>query len=156
LDFQAFFFLHYKEDITMKKKRLPKNLEKINFNAAGIDIGSTEHYVAVPEDRADKNVRCFQTFTSDLYDLANWLKECKVTTIAMESTGVYWIPLFQILEEKGFEVFLVNAHHVKNVPGRKTDVKDCQWLQELHTFGLLRASFQPEPLVRQLRAYIMS
>lgn len=138
----------------MKKTKKNKSLEKINFNAAGIDIGSNEHYVAVPEDRAEKNVRVFQTFTSDLYALASWLKECKITTVAMESTGVYWIPLFQILEEKGFEVFLVNAHHVKNVPGRKTDIKDCQWLQELHTFGLLRASFQPEPVVRQLRAYM--
>ena len=110
----------------MKKKRLPKSLEKMNLNAAGIDIGSTEHYVAVPEDRAEKNFRVFQTFTSDLYELGNWLKECKITTVAMESTGVYWIPLFQILEEMGFEVYLVNAHHVKNVPGRKTDVKDCQ------------------------------
>ena len=138
----------------MKKKRLPKSLKKMNLNAAGIDIGSTEHYVAVPEDRAVKNIRVFQTFTSDLYELGNWLKECKISTVAMESTGVYWIPLFQILEEMGFEVYLVNAHHVKNVPGRKTDVKDCQWLQELHTYGLLRASFQPESVVRQLRVFM--
>jgi len=105
----------------MNKKRLPKNLQKINFNAAGIDIGSTEHYVAVPEDRDERNVRTFKTFTSDLHELARWLKDCKITTVAMESTGVYWITLFQILEENGFEVFLVNAQHVKNVPGRKTD-----------------------------------
>lgn len=138
----------------MKRKNLPKNLRKINLNAAGIDIGSDEHYVAVPEGRDEVNVKSFKTFTSDLHELAAWLSKCGVKTVAMESTGVYWLPLFQILEAKGFEVFLVNAHHVKNVPGRKTDVKDCQWLQELHTYGLLSASFQPDSLVRQLRAYM--
>src|SRR6185295_990837 len=91
------------------------DLPLVNRNAAGIDIGSREHYVAVPADRSDKPVRSFQTFTSDLYSLANWLKECKIDTVAMESTGVYWIPVFQILEEKGFKVYLVNARHVKNV-----------------------------------------
>lgn len=126
----------------------------VNKNAAGIDIGSKEHYVAVPADRSDKPVRSFKTFTSDLYALADWLKECKIDTVAMESTGVYWIPIFQILEEKGFKVFLVNARHVKNVPGRKSDVSDCQWLQRLHSFGLLSASFQPDAMTRELRTYL--
>lgn len=109
-------------------------------NAAGIDIGATEIFVAVPVDRAIENVRSFPTFTQDLYSLADWLTACGIKTVAMESTGVYWIPLFQILEDRGFEVCLVNARHVKNVPGRRTDVADCQWLQFLHSVGLLRAS----------------
>jgi transposase len=97
-------------------------------DAAGIDIGATEIFVAVPVDRAAENVRSFPTFTQDLYALADWLAECGVKTVAMESTGVYWIPLFQILEDRGLEVCLVNARHVKNVPGRRTDVSDCQWI----------------------------
>ena len=104
-------------------------------DAAGIDIGATEIFVAVPADRAEENVRSFPTFTQDLYALADWLKQCGIRTVAMESTGVYWIPLFQILEEREFEVCLVNARHVKNVPGRRTDVSDCQWLQFLHSVG---------------------
>lgn len=112
-------------------------------NAAGIDIGATEIFVAVPEDRAAENVRPFITFTQDLYALADWLKACGIETVATESTGVYWIPLFQILEECGFEVCLVNARHVKNVPGRRTDVCDCEWLQFLHYVGLLKASYRP-------------
>jgi transposase len=103
-------------------------------DAAGIDIGATEIFVAVPADRAAENVRSFPTFTQDLYVLADWLKACGIKTVAMESTGVYWIPLLQILEERGFEVCLVNARHVKNVPGRRTDVCDCQWLA-VPTFG---------------------
>ena len=109
-------------------KRTQVAMPVMRPDAAGIDIGATEIYVAVPADRATENVRCFPTFTQDLYALADWLKECGVKTVAMESTGVYWIPLFQILEERGFEVYLVNARHVKNVPGRRTDVSDCQWL----------------------------
>lgn len=123
-------------------------------DAAGIDIGATEIFVAVPVDRADENVRSFPTFTQDLYALADWLKECRVTTVAMESTGVYWIPLFQILEDRGFEVCLVNARHVKNVPGRRTDVSDCQWLQFLHSVGLLRASYRPEQEVCAVRSLL--
>lgn len=137
-----------------KAKASNNDMPLVNKNAAGIDIGSKEHYVAVPADRSDKPVRSFQTFTADLYALADWLKECKITTVAMESTGVYWIPIFQILEEKGFTVYLVNARHVKNVPGRKSDVSDCQWLQRLHSFGLLSASFQPDAMTRELRAYL--
>jgi len=123
-------------------------------DAAGIDIGATEIFVAVPIDRAAENVRCFPTFTQDLYALADWLKQCGVKTVAMESTGVYWIPLFQILEDRGFEVCLVNARHVKNVPGRRTDVSDCQWLQFLHSVGLLRASYRPEQEVCAVRSLL--
>ena len=123
-------------------------------DAAGIDIGATEIFVAVPADRATENVRSFPTFTQDLYSLADWLKSCGVRTVAMESTGVYWIPLFQILEDRGFEVCLVNARHVKNVPGRRTDVSDCQWLQFLHSVGLLRASYRPDQEVCAVRSLL--
>jgi len=126
----------------------------VNLNAAGIDISSKEHVVAVPEDRAKQSVRTFPGFTRDLHQLAKWLKECKIETIAMESTGVYWYDLYTILLDYGFEVYLVNAYHVKNVPGRKSDVSDARWLQELHTFGLLRGSFQPDNLTRSLRNYV--
>jgi transposase len=115
----------------------------LNLDTAGIDIGATEIYVAVPDDRDDRPIRRFGTFTEDLHRIADWLKSCRIRSIAMESTGVYWIPLFQVLETRGFEVCLVNARHVKNVPGRKTDVQDCQWLQYLHSVGLLRGSFRP-------------
>jgi transposase len=123
-------------------------------DAAGIDIGATEIFVAVPADRATENVRSFPTFTQDLYSLADWLKASGITTVAMESTGVYWIPLFQILEDRGFEVCLVNARHVKNVPGRRTDVSDCQWLQFLHSVGLLRASYRPDQEVCAVRSLL--
>lgn len=123
-------------------------------DAAGIDIGATEIFVAVPADRATENVRSFPTFTQDLYSLADWLKASGITTLAMESTGVYWIPLFQILEDRGFEVCLVNARHVKNVPGRRTDVSDCQWLQFLHSVGLLRASYRPDQEVCAVRSLL--
>ncbi len=127
---------------------------KIRNDAAGIDIGATEVYVAVAPDRDPEPVRCFSTFTVDLERLAAWLKECGVKTAAMESTGVYWIPLFDILEKHGFEVCLVNARHVKNVPGRKSDVLDCQWLQYLHAVGLLRASFRPASDICALRVLL--
>jgi transposase len=129
-------------------------LPMLRADAAGIDIGATEIFVAVPPDRAPENVRSFPTFTQDLYALAEWLKQCGVKTVAMESTGVYWIPLFQILEERGFEVYLVNARHMKNVPGRRTDVSDCQWLQFLHSVGLLRASYRPEQEVCAVRSLL--
>ena len=115
----------------------------VHPNAAGIDIGANEIYVAVPSDRDENSVRCFSSFTESLEQIGKWLKQCRVTTVAMESTGVYWIALYQILEDQGFEVYLVNAREVRNVPGRKSDVQDCQWLQTLHTNGLLRASFRP-------------
>ena len=128
-------------------------LEKLNPNAAGIDIGSKEHYVAVPPDPGERAVRKFGCFTEDLHRMARWLGECGVQKVAMESTGVYWIPVFEVLEGHGFEVSLVDARQVKNVPGRKTDVLDCQWLQELHTFGLLRGCFRPAGEVAVVRAY---
>lgn len=141
---------------TRKKRKIrtssPVSLPVLRPNAAGINIGSREIYVAVPPDRDPYPVRSFPTFTSNLLELANWLKQCGIDTVAMESTGVYWISLFQILEGRGFEVFLVNAHHVKNVPGRKSDVSDCQWLQYLHSVGLLRTSFRPPQNVCQMRA----
>lgn len=125
-----------------------------NINAAGIDISSKEHVVAVPDDRDKDNVRTFKGFTEDLHSLAAWLKQCCIETVAMESTGVYWYHLYTILLDYGFEVYLVNAHHVKHVPGRKSDVNDAQWLQELHSYGLLRRSYQPDNLTRSLRNYV--
>jgi len=123
-------------------------------DAAGIDIGSREHYVCVPEGRDKVCVRRFGAFTHDLDELVQWLQHCGVTTVAMESTGVYWLPVYQKLQRAGIEVLLVDARGVKHVPGRKTDVKDCQWLQELHTYGLLRGAFRPEDAICQLRAYL--
>lgn len=141
--------------ISRKKKagKLPRELKRVNLDAAGIDIGSASHFVAVPEGRDTETVREFKSFTSDLYALADWLEYCGIKTVAMESTGIYWIPLFEILEERGFEVHLVNPRHLKNVPGRKSDVLDCQWLQQLHTFGLLSSSFRPQQQICELRAY---
>ena len=133
--------------------KLPKHLEHINKMAAGIDIGSKSHFVAVPEGCAEVCVREFKSFTPDLIELADWLESCGIETVAMESTGVYWIPLYELLESRGFEVKLVDARHVKNVSGRKTDVIDCQWLQQLHTYGLLNGAFRPNQQVCALRAY---
>ena len=132
----------------------PSVLERININVAGIDCGSAEHFVAVPPDRDPAPVQPFKTFTSDLLRLADWLTTCRVTSVAMEATGVYWIPLYEILEARGFAVVLVNAKHVKNVPGRKSDVRDCEWLRELHSVGLLRGSFRPVDSLVALRAYL--
>jgi transposase len=129
-------------------------LPPLNLNAAGIDIGSTKHYVAVPVDRDPEPIRSFESFTCDLFRLVDWLRACRIDTVAMESTGVYWIPLYQILEGRGFKVHLVNARQIKNVPGRKTDVLDCQWIQKLHTFGLLNASFRPADEICVLRSYL--
>jgi len=136
------------------KRVTPSLLERINPNAAGIDCGSAEHYVAVPPDRDTNPVRAFKTFTSDLQRLADWLVGCGVTTVAMEATGVYWIPIYEILEARGLEAVLVNARHVKNVPGRKSDVSDCEWVRELHSVGLLRGSFRPAPAIAALRALL--
>jgi transposase len=133
---------------------LPKELQHVNLNAAGIDIGAERHFVAVPEGRDEVSVREFGTFTADLHELVRWLKHCGLTTVAMESTGVYWIPVFELLERAGFEVRLVDARQVKNVPGRKSDVLDCQWLQQLHTYGLLAAAFRPPDEVCVLRGYL--
>lgn len=142
------------------KKRKPQEakaqgeLPILNPDAAGIDIGATEIYVSVRPDRHPEPVRCFPTFTEDLHKLADWLKACGVKTVAMEATGVYWIPLFQILETRGFEVCLVNARYYQNVPGRRTDVSDCQWLRYLHSVGLLRPSFRPSDQVCVLRSLV--
>ena len=128
------------------------SLECIEPNAAGIDVGAREIYVAVARDRDPEPVRCFSTFTEELRAIAAWLKQCGVASVAMESTGVYWIPLYEVLEEAGLGVCLVNSRHVKHVPGRKSDVSDCQWLQYLHSVGLLRGSFRPEAAICALRA----
>lgn len=129
-------------------------LEQVNRNAAGIDLAATVHYVAVPPGRdPDGDVRYFETFTADLEALADWLTRCGVDTVAMESTGVYWIPLYELLEQRGFEVLLINPADFRKFR-RKTDVSDCQWLQTLHTFGLLRGSFRPEEKIVTLRSYL--
>jgi transposase len=140
------------------KGRAPKvdfdALSPIQAAAAGIDVGASEHWVAVPPDRDAEPVRTFTAYTGGLHELADWLMSCGITTVAMESTGVYWVPLFEILQGRGFRVCLVNARHVKNVPGRKTDVLDCQWLQKLHSYGLLQASFRPDAEFVELRSYL--
>ncbi len=138
----------------MRQHRRSPVLESIQPNAAGIDIGSQTDWVCVPAERDSNSIRSFGCFTADLHALADWLAACGVETVAMESTGVYWIPLFQILETRGFEVQLVNAQHVKTLPGRKSDVLDCQWLQQLHSYGLLAGSFRPADQVCVLRSYI--
>ena len=137
-----------------KNRGLPAHLEHINKMAAGIDIGSNSHFVAIPEGIDEISVREFPSFTQDLIALADWLESCGIETVAMESTGVYWIPLYELLESRGFEVKLVDARHVKNVSGRKTDILDCQWLQQLHTYGLLNGAFRPNEQVCVLRAYM--
>ncbi len=137
-----------KADILFERLRL----EVAHPNAAGIDVGSASHFVAVPPDRDDQPVREFKAFTEDLEALAEWLSACAVDTVAMESTGVYWIPLFELLESRGFTVYLVNARHVQNVSGRKSDVLDCQWLQQLMSYGLLSGAFRPKGEICVLRA----
>jgi transposase len=129
-------------------------LAQINQHAAGLDIGDAEIYAAVPESAADPAVRVFRTFTTDLQALADWLTTCHVDTVAMESTGVYWIPIYELLEERGFQVCLVNARQLKNVSGKKTDILDCQWIQQLHTYGLLQPSFRPPEEICALRALV--
>ena len=129
-------------------------LPPLNQNAAGIDVGSAEHYVAVPAGRDAEPVQKFGSFTADLHRMARWLKACGIQTVAMQATGVYWMALYQILEEHGLQVNVVNAHHTKTLPGRKSDVLECQWLQKLHTFGLLNNSFQPAEEIRVLRTYL--
>ena len=139
---------------TRKSSAKPAELSQLNMNSAGIDVGATSHFVAVPADRAEQPVQEFEAFTADLYRLAHWMTECGVQTVVMESTGVYWIPLFEVLEERGFQVMLVDPGRIKNVPGRKTDVLDCQWLQQLHSYGLLSGAFRPDGDIRRLRSYL--
>jgi transposase len=137
-----------------KRSRSRRDLPPVHPAAAAIDIGATIHVAAVGPDRDKEPVRTFQTFTDDLHRLADWFARCRIKTIVMESTGVYWIPVYDILEQRGFEVLVVNARDAKHVPGRKTDVSDAQWLQRLHEYGLLRASFRPQAEMAALRAYL--
>ena len=137
-----------------KPRVSPTVFDRLNPHVAGIDCGSGEHFVAVPPDRDPHPVQSFPTFTSDLLRLADWLAACRVTSVAMEATGVYWIPIYEILDARGFEVLLVNARQFKNVPGRKSDVSDSEWIRELHSVGLLRGSFRPTDAIVALRAYM--
>ena len=138
------------------EKRIKRSepVEIVHPNAGGLDIGSREIWASVPAERTDESVQMFGTFTPDLQRLADWLVDCGVDTVAMESTGVYWLPAFEVLEARGLKVYLVNARFIKNVPGRKSDVQDCQWIQKLHTLGLLTGSFRPDGEVCALRAYL--
>lgn len=136
------------------KNRLRRHLEIIHPDSAGIDVGSREMWVAIPADREGETVRRFGMFTDDLEAIRDWLRSERITTVAMESTGVYWIPLYDVLSSAGVEVCLVNPRELKSVPGRKSDLKDCQWLQELHAFGLLRASFRPDDQACQVRSLV--
>jgi len=140
----------------VRAPKLPPELRRANLNAAGIDVGAASHCVAVPDGRDPEggDVRAFGAFTADLYALADWLSRCGIETVAMESTGVYWIPLFELLSARGFEVKLVDPRQFKSVPGRKTDVLDCQWIQQLLTFGLLSAAFRPDDEICALRSYL--
>ena len=145
----------------MKDKRLPREprrpdrgLPRLNPDVAGIDCGASAHYVAVPTDRSATPVRSFTTFTTGLLALVDWLIQCGIRSVAMEATGVYWIPIYDLLEARGVEVILVNARHLKRVPGRKSDVTDCEWLRDLHSVGLLRGSFRPAAPIVALRTYV--
>src|SRR5947209_12204116 len=137
-----------------KRRREQRSMLPVHPDAAAIDIGATVHVAAVGPARDPEPVRSFGTFTGDLHRLADWFAGCGIKTIVMESTGVYWIPVFEILEQRGFEVMVVNAREAKHVPGRKTDVSDAEWLQRLHAYGLLRASFRPQAEIAGLRAYL--
>src|SRR5205809_3897950 len=136
---------------SVQKKIDWKALEIVHPDAAGIDIGGSEHWVAISPERDEQPVRCFDCFTADLEQMADWLVERGVRSVAMQSTGVYWIPVLEILQQRGLEVYLVNARHTKNLPGRKSDIAECQWLLKLHTFGLLNNSFQPSDQIRMAR-----
>lgn len=139
----------------MKKQQLEnQSLPVINPDAAGIDIGSTFHVVAVSPERSDESVQTFQSFTTDIHRMADWLVRLGITTVAMESTGVYWVPVYEELESRGLRVILANARETRSVPGRKTDVNDAQWIQQLHACGLLKASFHPEQSIAALRCYL--
>ena len=143
-----------KGSLKKQKKKNVATFSLVNIDSAGIDISDKEMMVAIPPDRDKEPVRAFGSFTCDLHMIAKWLKSCKINTIAMESTGVYWVQLFLILQNYGFEVYLVNSKHVKNVTGRKTDESDAMWIQKLHSCGLLRNSFQPDNATRTLRVLV--
>src|SRR5437879_5388242 len=142
-----------RREMTRKIQSEDLSLEVVHPHAAGIDIGNESHYVAVPPTRDSQPVRRFGCTTSELKEMAVWLKQCAIRTIALQSTGVYWIAVYDILEEAGFEVYLVNARETKNLPGRKSDVQESQWLMKLHTYGLLRNSFRPSQEIRTMRTY---
>jgi transposase len=146
------------EELEMNPKRSKSRhghkMPLLHPNAAAIDVGATMHMAAVRADHAPEPVRSFGTFTADLHRLIDWFTQCGVETVVMESTSVYWIPVFELLDARGFTVCLVNARDAKHVPGRKTDVSDAQWLQRLHSFGLLRASFRPKGQIVALRSYV--
>jgi transposase len=142
-----------RKEMARRLRAQDPGLEIVHPHAAGIDVGNSSHYVAVRPDRDADPVRRFECFTTDLHRLADWLQHCGVTTVALQSTGVYWIPLYEILDARGLEVYLVNARHTKNLPGRKTDVQESQWLLKLHTYGLLRNSFHPPADIRVVRTY---
>jgi transposase len=142
-----------------RKKIVPKvdwttGLETLNPHAAGIDVGSAQHYVAVPVGRDPQPVQTFGSFTADLHRMAPWLQACRIETVVMQATGVYWVALYEVLESYGFQVQVVNARYTKTLPGRKSDVQECPWLQKLHTFGLLNNSFRPPEQIRVLRCYL--
>jgi len=137
-----------------KPKRRLEELACVNPNAAGLDIGSEEIVVAVPPERDEQSVRAFATFTPDLHALVDWLLACGIDTVVMESTGVFWVPIYELLEQRGIRCYLVNARHVKSVPGRKSDWNDAQWLQKLHALGLLQGSFRPDAEIRTLRTLV--
>ena len=137
-----------------KHSRPARDIAPVHPHAAAVDIGATLHVAAVRPGCDPEPVRTFGTFTTDLHRLADWFEQCGVETVAMESTGVYWIPLYEILDQRGFEVVVVNARDAKHVPGRKTDVSDAAWLQRLHEYGLLRASFRPKGEIATLRSYL--
>ena len=136
------------------KSRRRNEAPVVHQSAAGIDVGSRFHVVAIPSSCSAEPVKKFSSFTGDLKRLRDWLCQHNIKTVAMESTGIYWIPIYEILEQAGLEVFLVNARHVKCVPGRKSDISDAQWLQQLHSWGLLKASFQPSEGVANLRSLL--
>ncbi len=141
-----------RREMTRKIQAENLSLEVVHPHAAGIDIGNEAHYVAVPPDRDNKSVRRFGCTTAELKEMAAWLKQCGIRTVAMQSTGVYWIAVYDILEAAGLEVYLVNARETKNLPGHKSDVQESQWLMKLHTYGLLRNSFRPSRRARPAEA----
>src|ERR1700731_339211 len=142
-----------RREMTRKIQSEDLHLEVMHPDDAGIDIGNESHYVAVPPTRVSEPVRRFGCTTADLRQMADWLKQCGIRTVAMQSTGVYWIAVYDILEQAGLEVYLVNARETKNLPGRKSDVQESQWLMKLHTYGLLRNSFRPSQEIRMMRTY---
>ena len=142
-----------RKELVRRLRSEDPGLEVLHPQAAGIDVGNGAHYVAVRPERDPEPVRRFDCFTADLHRLADWLQSCGVKTVAMQSTGVYWIPEYEVLEERGFQVYLVNARNTKNLPGRKSDVQESQWLLKLHTYGLLNNSFQPTAEIRVVRTY---